>query len=108
MRYDELLSSEPALTGEDFIKAETFRPHLESIRSEHPGLDELELSQLRGTEPKVVVIRRWLQRGGLESDDVRSALESLKERLFNALKPSHIEDKYFKALEELATKLPPP
>jgi hypothetical protein len=107
-RYDELLPDETAVTGEDFVKVEAFRPMLRRLTSEHPSLSELSPDALRTAEPKINTIKTWLHRGGIGVDDVKPILETLKEQLFLELKPSHIEDKYYDLLVQISSKLKPP
>ncbi len=104
-RYDELIASEVALTGEDFIKADAFKVHLEAIRSENPSLPDFPVEQLGGQEPRLVVIRRWLQENGMAVDRSKAVLDGLKERLFESLKPAQIEDRYYEFLAAVAGKL---
>jgi ribosomal protein L7/L12 len=105
-RYDELISGEIVVTGEDFLKSEALRPHLEVTRSEKPQLGDFDITLLSSSQGKIEVIRRWLTDGGLGVEEVRTLLESLKERVFNDLKGSHIEEKYYSMLSNLAAKFP--
>lgn len=105
LRYDEVLPESGIITSEDFVKPETFKPQIESLRSENPALPELPLDALTGANGKLYVIRKWLQSGGLSPDQQKSTLESLKERLYEALKPIHIEERYYEFLEALAKRL---
>jgi len=63
------------------------------------------LNQLASNEPKLDVIRRWLQQAGLTGDMQKKLIDNLKETLFDNLKPSQIEEKYFDLLSTLATKI---
>jgi energy-coupling factor transporter ATP-binding protein EcfA2 len=105
IRYDEILANQPAMTGEDFVKPQAFQPALDAIRANIPTLPELPVSDLAGSEPKLLVVRRWLEAQGIGSNDAKRLIESLKERVFTNLKPSHIEDKYFLFLSGLKTRL---
>ncbi len=106
LRYDELITGEIAVTGEDFLKSEALHPHLEAIKSEKTQLGEFDITLLSSSHPKIEVIRRWLTDGGLGTEEVRTLLESLKERIFNELEGSHIEEKYYSMLANLAAKFP--
>lgn len=105
LRYDQLCTQEGILTGEDFLKPEAFKPHLDQIRSECPSLPEFPLEELNGPEAKLSTIRKWLIRGGITPDTAKPMLEGLKERLFNSLKPTLIEDRYYSFLEALQQHL---
>jgi hypothetical protein len=103
-RYDQLLTGARVLTGEDFIKANAYKPHLEAISSDHPSLAALSPESLDASEPKLEVIRRWLREGGITGNGAKDIIEGLKEQLFSALKPSQIDEKYYDFLEALASK----
>jgi hypothetical protein len=75
------------------------------IESEHPGLRKLASSDLDSGDGKLSVIRRWLGEGGLAPDSIFEVLEQLKEKLFDDLKPSQIEEEYFSMLRALGKKL---
>jgi len=104
-RYDELLPDSDVLTGEDFIKPDAFRPHILAVRSENPVLPELGPDELANGGHKLQVIRKWLQHGALHPDEQKGLLQTLKERLFDDLKPSQIDERYYKLLAALAAKV---
>ena len=103
--YDELMQETPALTAEDFIKPETFVSALKLIKSEIASLADLEISTLSGPEPKIKILRDWLKNGGLSEEEIKDRLEFIKENVFNNLKSTNIEDKYFNMLRELAREI---
>jgi hypothetical protein len=77
---------------------------VQAIEAEHGGLPALDISQLQGPDPKLPLIRKWLQSNGISSEATKAALDKIKEALFVDLKPSQIEDKYFDLLAELAKR----
>lgn len=105
VRYDEVLPSETVITGEDFVKAETLNPILQRISTEYPGLDVLPSDDLKHPSGKLAVIRRWLHTATLPSDTVNEIIEDLKQVVFDHIKPSDIEEKYFRLLAELRTRI---
>lgn len=104
-RYDELLTTEPAMTGEDFIKSEAFKSQIKFIRSEHSSLPELSQDELSCGTPKLQVVLDWLRRGQITTDETKRIVMALKDKLFLSLKPDHIEEKYYQLLLALAKKL---
>ena len=107
-RYDELLPTQTSITGEDFIKADAFRPILKKITSEYPLLDALIFDALTTAAPKLSTIKAWLVRGKIGGDEIKRLLESIKETLFSDLKPSQIEDEYYDLLVKIDSTLNPP
>lgn len=105
LRYDELLPNSGIVTGEDFIKIEAFKTHIDQLRSENPALPEFDVSALAHESGKLHVMRKWLQSAGLTPEQQKESLETLKERLFQALKPSHLEDRYYDFLIALEKRL---
>jgi hypothetical protein len=103
-RSDELLTSEPAITAEDFIKPEQFLPAIASVRVSHPQLPDIKADELNSVS-KLAHIKVWLERGKIPHDAQKDILNGIKENVFNDLKPSHIEDKYFMLMEQLAIKV---
>lgn len=104
-RYDELCPNGEIMTGEDFLKTEAFKPHLDQIRSENPSLPEPPLGELIGSGAKLMVIRKWILQSGISPDNSKTILEGLKMKIFESLKPSHIDDKYYSFLQALEQKL---
>jgi hypothetical protein len=104
-RYDELVSDGNPLTGEDFVKPEALAQAMERVKSEHPNLSDVPLTELKVEHGRVDVIRRWLQQGGLDKAAVASELNEIKESVFNNLRPNQIEDSYYELLSELAARV---
>ncbi|MDA8175269.1 MAG: hypothetical protein M0018_11915, partial [Nitrospiraceae bacterium] len=69
------------------------------------SLADLEISTLSGPEPKIKILRDWLKNGGLSEEEIKDRLEFIKENVFNNLKSTNIEDKYFNMLRELAREI---
>jgi len=104
-RYDELLSLESPFTGEDFIKPSAFKGYLKSIASENESLSEFPLENFGNGGTKLQAIRRWLKQGGIRDENCKKILDSLKERLFDSLKPSQIEERYYEIIGTIAKKV---
>jgi hypothetical protein len=105
-RYDELLvDAVEHITGEDFVKAAAFRPLLKDIQVRHPDLPNLDDSKLGQSNAKLREIDRWLGGGGVSREQRKAEITKLKEKLFDNLKPSDVEPRYFEFLSELAKAL---
>jgi hypothetical protein len=75
-----------------------------SIRVNHPQLPEIKADDLTSVS-KLAYIKAWLERGKIPHDDQKEILNGIKEQVFSDLKPTHIEDKYFLLMEQLAIKV---
>ena len=51
------------------------------------------------------IIRGWLRQGGLSGDEMREALNRIKDKVFSQLKFSHIEGRYQDLLVALAQRV---
>jgi hypothetical protein len=101
LRYDELVDRPNIVTSEDFLKVDAFRPVLKEIESETPGLPPPPFERLTGEEPKLEIVRVWLEKGGIKGDGLKETMERVKRKLFEDLRPLHIEDCYFDVLQAL-------
>jgi hypothetical protein len=102
-RYDELLGDSNILTGEDFVKPEAIRSAVKKFTEERSGLTNLDFSKLDVPKGRIGVIRQWLQENGVaEKDDLRQSMDRFKSILFDDLKPSSIEIRYYTFLQQLA------
>lgn len=104
-RYSEILEGTKALTGEDFIKPEVFKPIIRGLIQKYPALADLSETQLRDSGGKIYVINDWLTKGNIEKQEIKTVLNQIKEEVFNNLKALHIEEAYFDLLKKLAKLL---
>jgi hypothetical protein len=105
VRYDELLPDKQALTGEDFVKPEVLVEAMRRIEYERGGLPEIPMVELEADRGRVEAIQRWLQRGGVDKNSIKTLMNEIKESVFTDLKPTQIEDSYYALLTELAKRL---
>ena len=106
LRYDELLSSCEAVTGEDFILYSAFRPVLQQLAKEDSRLGSVpDESQFIG-KGNLRVIAKWLEGAGISQEDVKERLERIKEDVFTNLKPAMIGPGYWDLLSALSAVLP--
>lgn len=97
-RYNEVLSSITAITGEDFIKNEKISEViLKLVKENHNLKNDLSLKSTN----KVKDIKDWLKKHGITDDSIKELMEKIKNDIFNELKLSDIESIYFKFLDEL-------
>jgi len=106
LRYDQVLAGCDAITGEDFVKGDSFKKVLDEIRSEQPNSATLSPWQFGKGSGKLSTIMRWLTEAGLESDGIKAVLDRIREGVFANLKPEDIEESYFALLAGLAARLP--
>ena len=104
LRYDEILPEEIAITGEDFIKSECFMPIIKSIQQKHTQLPDMAADDL-DKHPKMASLAAWLGKGQVPTDEVKHLLNDIKRHVFESLKPSQIENKYFDFIDLLEKKL---
>ncbi|HCZ11941.1 MAG TPA: hypothetical protein DHV16_06750, partial [Nitrospiraceae bacterium] len=104
-RYSEILGDTKALTGEDFIKPEVFKPIIKGLIKKYPALSDLSEIQLQDSGGKIYVIDNWLKKGSIAEQEKKVVLNAIKEEVFNNLKSSHIEEEYFELLKKLAELL---
>lgn len=100
-RYSEVLPDIEAITGEDFIKAEAFHNPIDIIRNKYPSLEVISNSDLSHKNGKISVMMSWLRKGKIDSNEQKIIIDSIKESVFEDLKPSHIEPVYYKYLEKV-------
>jgi hypothetical protein len=101
-RYDEVLTSVPIVTGEDFLKVEAFRVPVKEVKGRHSNLADLDESQMSMPQGKLYALNEWLRAGGVDKETRESELKTIKNQLFEKLKVSDVDDSYFQFLAELA------
>jgi hypothetical protein len=92
-RYDELVPGATEISGEDFIKESAFKASLEELKTQFniPG----QLPDLALPIGKVLALRQWLLRHGLNAETAAKAVESVKDQVFKDLKVSEINAGYY-------------
>jgi energy-coupling factor transporter ATP-binding protein EcfA2 len=100
-RYSEIWPEVGAVTGEDFIRPQVFRAIIDDIRKEHTTLPDLPDESLSHPKGKLYAFTNWLSSGGITKPETTNILASIKDRVFEQLKPSQIEDRYYVMLGKL-------
>jgi predicted ATP-dependent endonuclease of OLD family len=104
-RYSEVLPDIEAITGEDFIKTEAFHKPIDTIRKNYPSLEAISDFDLSNKNGKIYALQNWLRKGQIDNNEQKIIIDSIKENIFENLKPSHIEPVYYKYLKKLTSFL---
>mgnify|MGYP001612783986 CR=1 FL=1 len=100
-RYSEVLPDIKAITGEDFIKTGAFHKPIDTIRKNYPSLEDISDSDLSNKNGKIYAIQSWLNKSKIDNKEQKKIIDSIKESIFEDLKPSYIEPVYYEFLEKL-------
>lgn len=101
-RYDELYNSRRIITSEDFIKTGILYSELCKILKEKDlsvAISEQDI--MTSPNGRIKLIENKLRGNKLEDTIVKNVLHDLKERIFNNLKQTHIEEDYYEFLRQL-------
>jgi predicted ATPase len=101
-RYDEISNRTKAETGEDFIKEDAFKSHLNKIKQKYPNITG---DPTLGSWGRMEETKKWLLTQGLKQDQVKEILNSLKESIFDDLKPSDVDTSYYGFLKDFINAL---
>jgi hypothetical protein len=96
-RYDEVVSSCRATTGEDFIKETAFVEGIDQA-SQKFGIAALPVAELVDVDSKLGVLKARLIRSSVPAADVNRTLEAIKEVVFTDLKYSQVLPEYYRYL----------
>jgi len=105
LRYDDLLPSTAAVTGEDFLVPDAFRGPVKGVGAEFGNLPAFDIARLSGPEPKLIAIQKWLREEGLPQDKMKEVVDKIKQDVFDHLKPGQVAEEYFDLLAALADRL---
>jgi predicted ATPase len=104
-RYDELLPTTQAKTGEDFLKSIAFKSAADALRSRHPGIPTFSDGDLEGAGNKLTFFESLLAKAGVNKEDKNKSLRDLKDQVFAELKSTSFTDEYYEMLKVLADKV---
>jgi hypothetical protein len=99
-RYDEILGSCAAVTGEDFIKETVFKDGLDETAQKF-GISQLPVANLNKAGGKIKALREWLQANHVTQVDADRAIQEIKEKIFDGLKSSEIKSEYYDYLRAI-------
>jgi hypothetical protein len=103
-RYDEVLDSATAITGEDFIKEVAFRDVIEETKTKH-NIPTFPLSDLNRPGGKLSNLKRWLMENGVADEEVNKSMREIKEAVFENLKNSEIKSEYYDYLRGVLSSI---
>ena len=102
LRYDEIISNETVITGEDFVKKEVFLTAIANLKNEFPkleGLQEIDLTSDKGKISEIVIN---LEKAGFNKNEIKVIIEKIKDKVFSNLKNQEVEEKYYLIIEKIA------
>ena len=99
-RYDEISKSFKAETGEDFIKEDVFKSHLEEVKKKNPSITG---DPTLGTTGRIAAVKKWLLKQNVAQEFVALFLNELKRSIFDDLKPADIETSYYDFLKDFSS-----
>ena len=100
--YKEINTDICAVTGEDFIKIEVFNKLLRQAKKKYPELTNIDAPEFSCSGERLLVIDEWLKESGLDTSKRKEIKDEIKKKIFGELKPSHIDESYYKLLNSLA------
>jgi predicted ATP-dependent endonuclease of OLD family len=100
-RYDEIIENTPEITAEDFIKKNVFVVLCKKIKRENPSLPKLTEADFQDSQGVMHILKKWVEIPSFDDAKQKEIIKSIKETVFSELKPSQIEDNYYKLLERL-------
>jgi hypothetical protein len=102
-RYDQLFEEDTILTGEDFIKPEIIADALDVVRKAYAQVPVITPAELTGR--RLEFIKGRMKAASIPDNEIKKALNLLKETLFSRLEPKHITASYLDLLSSLAKTL---
>ncbi|HEY4505908.1 MAG TPA: AAA family ATPase [Candidatus Paceibacterota bacterium] len=99
-RYDEISKNLKAETGEDFIKEDVFKLHLEGVKEKNPSITGDPTLENTG---KVTAVKKWLLNQNVASELVPLFLNELKHNIFDDLKTSDVDASYYDFLKDFSS-----
>lgn len=99
-KYQEIDSSIPAITGEDFVKNDYIARQIKKILANN-GMPIFTASTLQDRN-KLFAIIKWLTDNGMSQDQAKDTLSNIKNTIFENLKHSDIESDYNKMLDGIS------
>lgn len=102
--YNQIHSETEAITGEDFIKAETYKNHaMKIIQSETNIVDEITTDDLNSSKGKNHALAQWLKARGISAkEEIKIITDKIKEEIFSSLHIDDIDSHYFTFIEKLS------
>lgn len=102
LRYDQMISNEVIVTGEDFIKPDAFLVATKNSLLDRIDLPELTEADLINPKGKILALTSWLEKSNISKPEIKSIVEKIKDSVFSNLTHEHIEEKYFLLIEKVS------
>ena len=99
-RYDEISKSFKAETGEDFIKEDFFKSHLEEVKKKNPSIAGNPTLAATG---RMAAVKKWLLEQSVAPEMASLFPNELKHNIFDDLKPSDIDTPYYDFLKDFSS-----
>lgn len=94
LRYDEILKDKSVVTAEDFLKLQRLISVGNDWAKDLAGFSPLTEAQFLPGQSRIQALKTWVKNSGLTADPLKRALDSLKDRLFQDLAVTDIENNY--------------
>ena len=98
-RYDEISKNTKAETGEDFIKDDIFKSHLEKVKQKNPNLTGDPTLNSTG---RMAAIKKWLLKQNIAPELATEFVIELKNSIFDNLKAADIDVSYYDFLKDIS------
>ncbi len=98
--YADVNSQIQAVTGEDFLSNAYIAEHVNRV-GQSLSLPNFEANLLPAASGKLDRISNWLRQNGLEAEELKATLESIKDSLFDTLEAKHITADYQLLLDNI-------
>jgi hypothetical protein len=103
--YTDLLDGSVVTTEEDFILPEIIASAFNKIRTTYPIVPECSPRDFVADSARLNAVKNLLRKVQLNGEQIKDFISSLKDVIFNDLKPSQIEPRYYSFLSRLAKSL---
>lgn len=104
LRYEEIVPTCKAVTGEDFISSNVLIDVLSELHREDPRLASPQSLDLN-KPGRLKLISSWLLRAGVSAEETKTRIERVKHTLFKNLSAEQIESSYYNLLKALLGRL---
>jgi hypothetical protein len=102
LRYDQIVTSEVAFTGEDFIKSEVIISVIKNLFFGKAKIAEITESDFNHSKGKISAIAAWLEKSNISKSEIKPIVEKIKDTVFSNLTQDQIEEKYYLLIEKVA------
>lgn len=106
LKYNEIDETCQAITGEDFIKIDSFKNFVNEVLSKYDsGIANVTNEDLSLCRGKIHALTNYLKSKGIDDKTLKDILNQIKETTFKKLKVDDIEDSYYTFITKLSEKI---